>query len=328
MQNLGGKIDCANPINWRCWLNRGLVGDYSYIPGLSNENLIGVNGSFSSSLAHDLTKLPGGTAGRDGAADQITDNHSRHASLIGCGGRFRGPNRPGGLGKTWWNHPTLPSGWELAGHGSSNCSYRFSLFQPFSAFCWIRLGLITTNQQSLIGNCWDNTFSSGWQLAMNAKLTLYFVECSPGTVNALHFITRQTTQSPFAIDTWYHVGFTYDGSNSVNGMKLFVNGKAITAYTDFVVGTMIDFNSQFPEIWHFHSNISGTFFNNMDGFGDQARIYSRCLPQFEVKSLFDESRAGSPNLYNRLRWQPSSVASLAAGASRLCSQLLLVNAGG
>jgi hypothetical protein len=290
MVMLGSKVNCANPLNKSCWLNRGLISEYGYIPGLSNESQKGAGLSNNCSIVHDLAKLPCGS-GREGTDPSTGINWGRHAVIAGGGGKFTGPNRPGGLGKTWFNSAAV-AGWMLAGNfNTANVvQYQFSKTTKFAGFAWIRLTTVGTKQTVM--NCeWENSISPlpGWGFSADTKL--YFQMMNEIATAGRSVSTAGTV---FAINKWYHVGFSYDGSNTAAGITLYVNGvkqTGLTTVLDTDPGTLAGIHAQ---AWH------GNSVANLSGYGDQVRIYGREVFPYEARELYKEVANGGPNLYNYL----------------------------
>src|SRR3954453_8694175 len=129
MKPLGNTIDCANPINWLCPLNRGLIGDYTYIPGLYDmawEKKLRLSSTIISNL-YDLTLLNGGRVHTDASGL----NNGVHAMTAGGGGlgTYFGipsgsgtspPRRPGGFGSALKFTSAGTDGFYLGGAGLTN----------------------------------------------------------------------------------------------------------------------------------------------------------------------------------------------------------------
>src|SRR3954452_19020598 len=129
MTTLAYSIDCANAINWSCPLNRGLIGDYTYIPGLYDtawEKKLRLSSTVISNL-YDLTQLSGGRL-RNDASGLNTGVHAMTAGS-GAAGTFFGisagaatspPRRPGGFGSALKFNSNLTDGFYLGGAGLTN----------------------------------------------------------------------------------------------------------------------------------------------------------------------------------------------------------------
>jgi hypothetical protein len=97
---------------------------------------------------------------------------------------------------------------------------------------------------------------------------------------------RRQTDTAYNDDAWHQVVATYDGSNTRNGMKIYIDG---------VLATMEDADD---------SSLSGNISNNVDfeiggrdggsqafnGSIDDVRLYGRALSLNEVKSIYESSQ--------------------------------------
>lgn len=108
----------------------------------------------------------------------------------------------------------------------------FEADQPFSAATWVNLrmktGNATTGNGSLVSRMGgpNDLAHRGWDLFVAGdKLVVHIIHQWPQ-----HAIRVETAGIPRG--EWVHLGFTYDGSRSAKGVKLFVNGQARPATAD------------------------------------------------------------------------------------------------
>lgn len=94
--------------------------------------------------------------------------------------------------------------------------HNFDNATAFSASFWVRPQ--NTSTQSCI---WSKTDSSvdGWGLYMTSGAELLLQMRSGGT-NRQH----TTSSTPFSALTWTHVVLTYDGSQNINGISVYIDG--------------------------------------------------------------------------------------------------------
>ena len=83
--------------------------------------------------------------------------------------------------------------------------------------------------------------------------------------------------------TWYHVGFTYDGTNG--SIKLYVNGELDGTATYANQKNVEDYIQLFG--WSFNSSSGAAIYSgyNLKGYLQDVRIYDNCLSSKEVKEL-------------------------------------------
>lgn len=102
----------------------------------------------------------------------------------------------------------------------------FAKTDPFSGSAWIRP--TTGSRTESIFAKWAVGTSAGWQFQkVSGKPSLYLVNSS----GVSYFYAESTTILSSA--TWCHVGFSYDGSVTGAGIRIYVNGKesAVTTGT-------------------------------------------------------------------------------------------------
>ena len=97
----------------------------------------------------------------------------------------------------------------------------FDMHDPFSAGAWIKTEKSGT-YQSIIGNIGDkNTGWRGWIFYLDSLNRAGMMLVHNLSHNYLHVVT----DSSIDLDTWTNVYFTYDGSATGRGIKIYINGK-------------------------------------------------------------------------------------------------------
>lgn len=300
MSDLGTKVDCINPINWGHRLNIGLVGDYCYIPGIGNANhRAAPPTSLSETPCYDLTCLPGGRAFTIGSGGTNLGKHGCFQS----GAFYTGNNRPGGFGRSMDGISTFAGEGTSSGQpgpGGYGQKYIFSKTTAFSAFIWIywRGGSGSNFVYPVIGNLNIST-KPGWRLDMQADavgtqacLAAWLADVA-GTGGRKISQPQVLSAGVMQLNKWYHVGFTYDGSDAAAGLAIYVNGVKVT--------TQVDSDTD-PGV--FDSDDGGIGWINWSGHTDQGRIYQRWLSPLDAYDLYQESKNGSPNIYRHLNRRP------------------------
>jgi len=101
---------------------------------------------------------------------------------------------------------------------------------PFSFSIWINTNQKNNKKtQYIAGNSSEkNSFWRGWEIELDGenKVSAQIIHSKPH--NLIHIKSKQE----IPIDTWTHIGMTYDGSSKADGMTLYVNG--IKAESDIV----------------------------------------------------------------------------------------------
>jgi len=127
---------------------------------------------------------------------------------------------------------------------------------------------ITTNTPNPYGRIIDKKYDNGFVLCHFFNTNqMYF------GVNA-NFVTSATTLS---INTWYHVGATYDGAN----LKIYING--VLDGTFGYVGSVGNGSSTITFGYDNTTSPNAEFFT---GLIDEVRIYNRALTQQEITTLY------------------------------------------
>lgn len=157
---------------------------------------------------------------------------------------------------------------------------KISLGQQHSMFCWFKFSSLMSNSSlggSLVSTHYHNgNYGTGITIRYVSSTTGY-LSVNTGNGSSRTYNTYYGT-TLLQADTWYHGGFTYDGTN----IKIYVNGKLekTQSYT----------NMSMPEnyiglfIWSLNSQ---TPLNNykLDGYLNDVRIYDHCLSQKEIEEI-------------------------------------------
>ena len=105
-------------------------------------------------------------------------------------------------------------------------------------------------------------------------------------INTLSNRCNKSTTATFAAGTWYHTGFTYDGSTNASGLKLYVNGveAATTTITDNLgSNTIKGFDLVLGD------RDGGGL--DMDGKSTLALVYNRTLTASEVLQNYNAQKS-------------------------------------
>jgi len=158
---------------------------------------------------------------------------------------------------------------------------------PFSISTWVYVSAFST-----FGNWFINkrTATSGgdeWQLLAIPNGTIIFTKFDRTT----NSITQQINSLSSAITTgaWYHIVITDDGSKTYAGMKIYINGSAVTT-TDASSGTYTGMPNGTHSVSFGNASWSpsGNFLHN--GYMDETNIYkNRVLTSTEVSALFADA---------------------------------------
>lgn len=150
----------------------------------------------------------------------------------------------------------------------------FSEGNPSSGAAWINV----TNQ-----NEWQCIFGIGTASpylfhAENGSLSFSIIEGWSGN------FLRKAKAGVLVNGTTYHVGYTYDGSSSIAGIKIYLNGIELT--DDLTTNNTLagSFNSDFDLV--IGNTIEYTSHNYLNGWMDELWIFGRELTAMEMSALY------------------------------------------
>jgi hypothetical protein len=156
----------------------------------------------------------------------------------------------------------------------------FERTDAFSVFAWVYL-TDTSGAREVIGKI-NPTGQRGWEMRVdNSNLSLFIAN-----VWGTNAIGVQHTGTSISANTWYQIGFTYDGSSSASGVKLYINGVAVVVDTilrDILTATIVSTASLF--IGARFSTFAAQFAGRIDETG----VWSRVLPDGEISGLYNGS---------------------------------------
>ena len=95
----------------------------------------------------------------------------------------------------------------------------FDRLSPFSLSGWIKTS--NTTQQTIIGKLQAPPAFTGYELGITGGKIFFLLISNFATVNLLDV---RTTASVIPLNTLVHVTITYDGSSTVGGVKIYLNG--------------------------------------------------------------------------------------------------------
>ncbi|MDP2668785.1 MAG: LamG domain-containing protein [bacterium] len=122
----------------------------------------------------------------------------------------------------------------------------------------------------------DSPYDGVWvQMETNHSIT-FAIDGTPGTKSR----NIRSTATP-GLNTWHHIVATYDGSDTIGGLKLYVNG--VSGYTtvgDTGSGTITN------RSWRIGA-AQDPIGNYFKGKIDEVRIYNRALSAAEISQLYN-----------------------------------------
>lgn len=168
----------------------------------------------------------------------------------------------------------------------------FESYDPFSGGAWIN----TTKKepgktQTIFGNTGQkNNFWRGWDFFLDQENRVNVRLVSSLPHNYFHVASTDTVTR----NEWTHVFFTYDGSSRAAGVRIYINGRAVKATTQFDrlyktiypvrLGTFVPEKRPLAvgKSYRLHTGEFGIF----KGLMDEIRLYERELSPYEIKDLY------------------------------------------
>lgn len=187
-------VDIASPINWSCSLNRGLLGRWLSLPGLTGGPLF-----------RDLRKQNDGT---------LTGMAATPTSTSGWNGSI---GRRGGFGTLAFDasNDTIDVGTSLG---------NFDNTDKFSVSVWIYPVTLSSANRGVV--CRDDvTTFKGWRIRINTSNAARFILSSDGS----NF--RGADSSALSTKTWYHLVGTWDGTTALMYVNGVLNSSNVTGGT-------------------------------------------------------------------------------------------------
>ncbi len=153
----------------------------------------------------------------------------------------------------------------------------FNINTPFTVSLWIKSEQMS-NGHVLMGA--GNGSNTGWflRLAHNQYLDFFLA----GQTGALHTRTPIPSLDP-DLDVWYHIVFTYDGSNSASGIGIYVNDIEIDRNTHGVWSSDAIGETQFTGPLTLGALQGVAPYN---GLMDEVAIWSRVLTAAQVSEIY------------------------------------------
>ena len=190
----------------------------------------------------------------------------------------------------------------------------FERTTAFSADLWLYYPSARNTQGGLLRRSVPSPTMRGWEFYLGSSRNLGLTLVSDNTTSDfLHVIT--TSASLFNFATWTHLAFTYDGSGSASGIKLYVNNssKALTVVRNTLTGSILNDG---PFVAG-HSTWRGYLPARLD----EIAVYERCLSASEVSQRYNsgvgtEALFGSAYLRYCLNESSGSVVNDSSGNNR------------
>jgi hypothetical protein len=170
----------------------------------------------------------------------------------------------------------------------------FERTDAFSGSCWVYLAGGSVNEY-IISKQSDTSFK-GYVFYVNSTRKLGFIISRDNSVN----IAQVLTTSNMPNNTWTHIAFTYDGSSTRAGMKLYINSvlQTLNYYGDSnITGSIVDATLPFQI-----SGRDGSTGNVLNGKIDEVSMFSSELSAPQVTSIYNNGTPGNILPLNPVSW--------------------------
>ena len=186
--------------------------------------------------------------------------------------------------------------------------------KPFSLLFWIKTGTLAADQTIVSKYLNTSPFSGEWDFQLFKTSGVLYVQCLD---NSPTFRIKITGSQVLAINTWYCVTFTYDGSGSQNGMNLYVNSIKDLAPTRAMDGSYVAMHN-LTAAFEISAALRDTaYVSYFNGLIDNAMIFNRELTASEASQLYREPFC----MFDRERIELWSAAMAAGPAPPLTSSV-------
>jgi hypothetical protein len=145
---------------------------------------------------------------------------------------------------------------------------------PRSFEAWVNFDVIKT--QGVLSKIGGSAFEWGFNYSAGIGMNLSLYTTNTGGT----YIRCAIPEVNFAINTWYHIVFTYDGSKIKEGIKGYLNGNLFTT-TNTTAGTYTGVRIGAQPVY------IGLLTNNFTGKLDSVRMYNTVLTADEVTELYN-----------------------------------------
>ena len=163
--------------------------------------------------------------------------------------------------------------------------FDFERTNRFSVCFWARLSTLTPVAQIVASKLRPTSPNEGYEIrffndaAGNSNAISFILASNVGGGN---FLTVIAAAGALTVNSWFHVGVTYDGSSSAGGVRIFLNGVelATTIGSNSLSSSVLnDFQLRLGQ------RSAGLNVFPLNGQLDDLRIYSRILLENEIRLL-------------------------------------------
>jgi hypothetical protein len=162
---------------------------------------------------------------------------------------------------------------------ANESNFDFERTNAFSGCAWINLDN-PARQQAIISKMGNTSPFTGWEFTTNNSGNIILWLINDATTNYI-----EVSAPVLTANRWYHVCFTYTGSGTASGAKIFIDGSLPSVSTGSNTLSATILNDQ-----PVNSGRRSGGTRQADGLIDDVRIYNRALSADEIKRLYTMGR--------------------------------------
>jgi len=168
----------------------------------------------------------------------------------------------------------------------------FSKTDSFSFSCWIKRDALGS-EQVILGKIDNASPYKGYELCLLSSNT-YRVMFRNSNPAYQRFI--RNSSSTIADTNWHHIAFTYDGSGSVSGVNLYLDGSLDNGSTTGTLNS--DMTNSFPFCISSRNQATAFFSGNIDEVG----VFNSELSASDITAIYNSGTPTSLSSYSPLAW--------------------------
>tara|TARA_R100000734_G_C3318180_1_gene112070 strand:+ start:759 stop:3116 length:2358 start_codon:yes stop_codon:yes gene_type:complete len=170
---------------------------------------------------------------------------------------------------------------------TNSSTLNFERTDSFSASVWANFK-VNGSALQLLGKQLNSSPYTGWAIQQITNYAIRVILINSGN----NKLMGQTAQYAVSTTGWYHIAFTYDGSSSFSGIKLYINSSPtpISSYGQSNITATMQSSANFSIGARNVSPDAGVYFN---GELSNASVWSSTLTPQEIKQLYNQGKPGN-----------------------------------
>lgn len=154
---------------------------------------------------------------------------------------------------------------------------------PFTVMAWVKLDNTTGQRCIASKEDFNGVNGSEWVFNISGGRLQGIIAAATGNTGKI----RNGNTTTLAAGTWYHVAFTYSGSETISGIKLWVNGVEEASYTTFVDTAMPGMSNTSAKYYlGISSGTQGINYYDLDGSLADLRHFAGEKTAQEINAIY------------------------------------------